>query len=128
MKAVEKIQIAVIAACICAAPAVVIATSFVPEEITGDRTQAAATAGATVYLFHSNNGAIKNVTGVNDILTVYRENRCGTVMEAGKIKIISFSGDNYLKAEVIEGEIKNGDMAKKGRISYLITPAAFVCK
>jgi hypothetical protein len=109
-------------------PAIVSATSFVPEEITGEKPQAMVKVGTTVYMFHSGNGAQKNVVAVNDILTVYHEEPCRTVSEVGKIKIVSFYGDNYLKAEVIEGEIKNGDMAKKGRISYLISPTAFVCK
>jgi hypothetical protein len=130
MKALEKIQIAAIAACICIAPVIVTATSFFPEELAGnaDRTQTVMKAGATVHLFHSGTSAVGSTVGINDILTVYREEPCRTFKAVGKIRIVSFDGDNYLKAEVIVGEIRPGDMAKRDLISYLITPAAFICK
>ena len=128
MKTIEKILIVIMVTCICVSPALVTATTFVPEEITGDRTQTVMKAGASVYLFYSRNGDKTVAPGINDILTVYHEDRCGTFNEVGKIRIRSFNGDNYLRAEVIDGMIRPGDTAKKARISYLIIPAAFVCK
>jgi hypothetical protein len=130
MKALEKIHIAAIAACICIAPVIVTATSYFPDELAGnaDRTQTVMKAEATVHLFHSGAGAVKNAVEITDILTVYREDPCRTIKEIGKIRIVSFDGDNFLRAVVIEGEIRPGDTAKIGQISYLITPPAFICK
>ena len=130
MKTLEKIQIAAIAACICASPVIVTATSFFPDELAGnaDRAQTVMKAGATVHLFHSGASAVGSTVGINDILTVYREEPCRTLNEVGKIKIVSFYSANYIRAEVVEGELRQGDTAKKDRISYLIVPTPFICR
>jgi hypothetical protein len=84
--------------------------------------------GAHVYLFHSGTEDIKNAIRINDVLTVYRESPCCNLKETGKIKIVSFTGDNYMKAEVVEGVIKPGDIAKKGTIAGLILVSGCDCK
>jgi hypothetical protein len=130
MQTKGKILIIVMVSCICVMPAIVAATSFFPEELTGagEGTQTVMKVGTNVYIFHSGTSDVKHAVGVNDILTVYREEPCRTVNEVGKIKILSFNGANYIRAEVVEGEIRQGDTAKKDRISFLIIPAAFICK
>jgi hypothetical protein len=80
-------------------------------------------AGQTVYLFHSGTEEVRMTIQNNDILTVYRINPFCEVKTVGKIKIISHVGDTYLKGEVIEGEIKPDDIAKKGNVSCLVISA-----
>ena len=77
--------------------------------------------GTTAYLFHSGTADVKSAIGINNILTVYREDTSGDMKEVGKIKVLSFVGENYVKGEVVEGEIKAGDIAKKGSVSCLVT-------
>lgn len=84
--------------------------------------------GAHVYLFHSGTEDVKNAIRINDVLTVYRESPCCNLKEIGKIKVLSFTGDNYMKAEVVEGAIKPGDIAKKGTVSCLILVSGCDCK
>ncbi len=122
MKAKAKILLIVMVSFFCLMPAISAATSYFPEELTG------AKAGTSVYLFHSGTAEIKDAAATGDILTVYREDPCRTVLEAGKIRIVSFGGDNYIRAEVVDGNIRPGDMARKGSVLYLVTPAAFICK
>ncbi len=79
--------------------------------------------GETAYLFHSGTDEVKKTIHVNSILTVYRISPTCEVKETGKIRIISYIGETYLKAEVIEGEIRPDDVAKKGKVSCLVISA-----
>jgi hypothetical protein len=54
---------------------------------------------------------------------VYRISPACEVTTTGKIKILSYVGEMYLKAEVIEGEIKPADIAKKDNVSCLVISA-----
>jgi len=40
--------------------------------------------------------------------------------EVGKIRFRSTVGDNYIKGEVIDCEIKEGDIARKGSVGLLV--------
>jgi hypothetical protein len=80
-------------------------------------------AGEIVHLFESGTDDVKQAIHPNDILTVYRVNPTCEVKVVGKIKVISYVGDTYLKGEIIEGEIKPDDIAKKGTISCLVISA-----
>ena len=40
--------------------------------------------------------------------------------EVGKVKVVKFLGDNYLEAVVVEGEIKDGDVARKSSATCLV--------
>lgn len=81
------------------------------------------TKGGTAYMFHSGTNDVKKTIHVNDIFTVYRISPSCEVKEAGKIKVLSFVGETYIKGEVIEGEIKPDDIAKKGKVSCLVISA-----
>lgn len=81
------------------------------------------TPGSIIHMFHSGTDEIKNAVRADDILIVYRINTSCEVKEVGKIKIISYVGETYLSGEVVEGEIKPNDIAKKGKISLLIISA-----
>ena len=76
--------------------------------------------GSIVYVFHSGTPDVKNAIAVNDTLTVYRESSSCEMKEVGKIKVLSYAGENYLKVEVIEGEIKLNDIARKEHVSFLV--------
>jgi hypothetical protein len=84
--------------------------------------------GATVCLFQSGTADVKKAISINDVLVVYREGPKHELKEVGKIKILSYSGENYLKGEVIEGEIKAGDIAKKGEVASLVIASGDKCK
>lgn len=84
--------------------------------------------GEVVCLFQSGTAEIKKEIHVNDILTVYREDQHHQLKEVGKIKILSYIGNDYLKGEVIEGELEAGDTAKKGDIASLVISSSDQCK
>jgi hypothetical protein len=79
--------------------------------------------GDIVYLFHSGTTGVMRTIHGNDVLTVYRIDPSCRVTEVGKIRILSYTGETYLKAEVVEGEIKRDDIAKKDDVSCLVISA-----
>src|SRR5512147_752280 len=84
-----------------------------PSPVPGEREEKAAKGikekGETVCLFQSGTTDVRKTINVNDILTVYRENITHKMVEVGKIRILSYVGDDYLKGEVVEGELQTGD-------------------
>ncbi len=79
--------------------------------------------GGKVHLFHSSNVEAQKEIAINDVLQVYRvsgKNRLEK--EIGAVKVLSFIGEHYFEAEIIKGEIKVGDLAKKGDASLLVQP------
>ena len=82
--------------------------------------------GKKLHLFHSGTADVKKDICLNDVITVYRETPTGghmTVKEVGKVKVISYAGEHYFEAEVVKGEIKVGDVAKKEGAYCLVQPA-----
>lgn len=84
--------------------------------------------GTVVCLFQSGTADVKKVINMNDILSVYRENKSHELKEVGKVKVLYFVGENYVKGEVVEGEIKADDIAKKGDVAILIISSDDKCK
>jgi hypothetical protein len=84
--------------------------------------------GTVVCLFQSGTADVKRAINVNDVLPVYREGKSHELKEVGKIKVLSFVGEDYLKGEVVEGELKAGDIAKKGDVASLIISSDDKCK
>ena len=80
-------------------------------------------AGETVYLFHSGTEDIKRTIHPSDLLTVYRIKPSCEVIEVGKLMVLSYIGETYLKGQVVEGEIRPDDIAKRGNASCLIISA-----
>ncbi len=81
--------------------------------------------GTKVYLFHSGTEEVKKTIKTNEVLGVYREYPADFspgIKETGKVKILSALGEYYFAAEVIEGEIQPGYLAKKGTVACFITP------
>ncbi len=82
--------------------------------------------GKKVHLFHSGTADVKKEVCLKDVIPVYRETMAGghtTVKEVGKVKVLGYVSEHYFDAEVVSGEIKVGDIAKKETASCLIQPA-----
>lgn len=106
------------------APLTVFAVSYPPPLYhRQDRGETVMKVGQIVYLFHSGTGDVKKTIHANDILTVYRINPSCEVNPVGIIKVLSYIGETYIKAEVLEGEIRPDDIAKKGNVSCLVISA-----
>jgi hypothetical protein len=83
--------------------------------------------GTIVCLFQSGTADVKKAISVNDILPVFRESKSHEPKEVGKIKVLSYEGEDYLKGVVVEGELKAGDIAKKGDVASLIISSGDKC-
>ncbi|HXY53706.1 MAG TPA: hypothetical protein VEM40_03430 [Nitrospirota bacterium] len=129
MKTIVKMLIAVLILC-TGAPLLANAVSWSPSEI--EREEKAAKGimekSAVVCLFQSGTADVKKEIHVNDILIVYRESRSHQLQEVGKIRVLTYVGEDYLKGEVVEGEVKAGDIAKKGDVASLIITESEICK
>ena len=108
------------------APHTVLAVSYVPAPLYHQEQELGAVmqVGAIVYLFHSGIEQVKTAIHPEDILTVYRITSLCEMKIVGKIKVISYVGETYLKGEVVEGEIRASDVAKIGKISCLVINAS----
>jgi hypothetical protein len=129
MKNSMKILIAAMFSCVFIFPVIGSSAPVFPESLheNGMRTDAVYKIGARVYLFHSGTYEVRSAIRINDVLTVYRESPCCNLTEIGKIKVLAFTGDNNIKAVVVEGIIKPGDIAKKGTISCLVMVSGCDC-
>lgn len=80
--------------------------------------------GNKLHLFHSGNVEAQKEIAIGDLIPVYREfGKTRQVKEVGAVKVLSFIGEHYFEAEIITGEIKVGDIAKKDATSLLVQPA-----
>jgi hypothetical protein len=106
-------------------PLTAVAASYLPEFIyhQNEITETVMKVGQTAYLFHSGTEDVKRTIHVNDILIVYRISPLCEVKKVGTIKVISNIADTYFKSEVVEGEIRPNDIAKKGNVSCLVISA-----
>ncbi len=129
MKTATKILAVVLILCIDV-PLLANAVSWSPLE--EERAEKAAKGimgkGAIVCLFQSGTADVKKEIHINDVLIVYRENQNHQLKEAGKIKILFYVGEDYLKGEVVEGELMPGDIAKKGAVASLVISTDDKCK
>ncbi|MBI1921954.1 MAG: hypothetical protein HYS23_12835 [Geobacter sp.] len=82
--------------------------------------------GKKVRLFHSGTQDVKKVICIGDVIPVYREVYAyGAIKrtEVGRIKVLSYLGEHYLEAEIVEGKIRRGDVAQKESAACLVHPA-----
>jgi hypothetical protein len=84
--------------------------------------------GARVCLFQSGTADVRKEIHINDILAVYRQDQDHQMKEVGKIKILYYVGEDYMKGEVVEGEVKAGDIAKKGDVASVVISSSDKCK
>ena len=129
MKKIAKLLVVLLISCI-GLPQLVNAVSWSPlqeerEEKTGEGIMVK---GTVVCLFQSGTEDVKKTITAGDVLVVYRENKSHELKEVGKIKVLSYVGEDYLKGEVVEGELKAGDIAKKGDVASLIISSVTSCK
>lgn len=104
-------------------PLTVSATSYMPFFHSQDRAGAVMKPGEDVYLFHSGTDDIRKTVLANDVLVVYRIDSSCEVREVGMIQATAYIGETYLRGQVIKGEIRQDDIAKKGKISFLVISA-----
>jgi hypothetical protein len=103
-----------------------------PSPIPGEREEKAAKGirekGESVCLFQSGTEDVKKTININDILVVFREGPKHDFREVGKVRVISYVGDDYIKGEVVEGEVQAGDIAKKGDAASLVISSFDKCE
>jgi hypothetical protein len=105
-----------------------VSPSPVPEELAEKAAKGIKVKGETVCLFQSGTEYVKKAIGIGDVLVVYREGPKHDLKEVGKIKVLSYIGEDYLKGEVVEGEVMAGDIAKKGDVASLVISSGDKCK
>ena len=59
---------------------------------------------------------------------MYREGGKRGHEEVGKIKVLRYVGEDYIKGEVLEGRVQTGDVAKKGAVAGLVISSGERCK
>ena len=87
-----------------------------------------ANTGDTVNLFHGGSKLAKEEFCLNAVVPVYRYEGNVSSMgstglvrkEVGKIKVIKDLGEYYVEAAVVEGSIKNGDVAVQPQSGCLV--------
>ncbi len=108
------------------------ANAVSPSPIPGEREEKVAQGirvrGETVCLFQSGTADVKKAISIGDVLVVYRESKSHELREVGKIKVLSYVGEDYLKSEVVEGELTPGDIAKKGDVASLVVSSGDNCE
>ncbi len=103
-------------------PSKTFAVSYTPHELTHQAVSETdvVKAGSIAFMFHSGTEDVRWAIGINDLLPVYREDRFRQMHQVGMIRVLSNAGENYCRIVVIEGEIRFGDIARKGGVSCLI--------
>lgn len=78
--------------------------------------------GDIVHLFHGGNKVAKEEFCLNETVPVYRYfgRRYKQAAEVGKIKITGYVGDHYLEGVVVEGKIKDDDVAMKPNSACIV--------
>jgi len=98
--------------------------TFPKERPAYPKVDGAIVTGSRLYLFHNSTQEGKNDLNINDTLVVYRESPTDSSLdpqETGKVRILSTLGGKYYEAEVIEGSIQPGSLARKGAVICFIT-------
>jgi len=130
MKKIAGIFIVMILSVVVGFPLRATAVSYspVPAEREEKSAKGIIEKGAMVCLFQSGTADVKKAISIGDLIIVYREGPKHELKEVGKIKVLLYAGEDYLKGEVVEGEIKTGDIAKKGDVASLVISSGDKCK
>jgi hypothetical protein len=81
------------------------------------------TVGEKVRLFHSGAESVKEVFCVGAVIPVFKEVSAWGVtkrIEVGKIKVLSYEGNQAIVAEVVEGTVKAGNIAEKEATACMV--------
>lgn len=108
-------------------PMTVLAVSYPVNLYHRQDRNATAVKGDTVHLFQSGTEDVRKTIHANDVLTVYRTSASCEVTEVGKVRVIAYIGDIYIKAEVVAGEVKPDDIGKIKSVSCLVISAG-ICE
>jgi hypothetical protein len=79
--------------------------------------------GNKVNLFHSGTADVRKEICLGDVITIYREiggAKNFKSLEVGTVKVTGYAGEHYFEAEIVKGEIKPGDIAKKNTTYCLV--------
>ena len=78
--------------------------------------------GDIVHLFHGGNKLAKEEFCPNEIVPVYRYygSRWKEAREVGKVKVTQYLGDHFIEGVVVEGNLKDGDVAIKPNSACMI--------
>ncbi len=77
--------------------------------------------GNKVHLFHSGTGDVKKEIALNDVIPVYRlTGKHPQLKEVGQVKVLSYIDEHHFEAQIVKGEIKVGDIAKKESAGLLV--------
>jgi hypothetical protein len=109
-------------------PAYAVSPSPIPGEHEEKIARGIRVKGETICLFQSGTADVKKAISIGDVLMVYRENRKQESKEVGKIRVLSYVGEDYMRGEVVEGELQAGDIAKKEGVASLVISSDEKCK
>lgn len=121
MRGILRLTVVTAVAVMLALPLTVLALEMQPQI----KSEVVMKVGNKVHLFHSGTEDVKKEVCLNDVIPVYRDIMAGghtTTKEVGKVKVLSYAGEHYFEAEVAEGEVRTGDVAKKKTAGCLIQP------
>lgn len=79
-------------------------------------------AGTKVDMFFGVMEEAKKQICIGDVIPVFREqpySRSLKVKAVGKVKVLGVAGEHHFEGEVVEGEVKAGDIAKKETGAYV---------
>lgn len=114
-------------------PAATEAVSYVPhnvvDQVTAD-TNAHKRQGTMVFIFHGATPEALHLL-VGQEISVFRESGAGCPAEkhqVGKIRILKLSGNHHLEAVVLEGDLRDGDIAHLGGSYGLVVPVKEHCE
>ncbi len=129
MKRIAKILVGVLIVC-TVMPWLALAVAWSPEAAEREEkvSKGIKMAGEIVCLFQSGTAEVRKIIHVGDVLPVYRENRDHQPHPVGKVKIIDYVGEDYMKAVVVEGELMTGDIAKKEDVASLLLSSEDKCQ
>jgi len=120
---VHKLAAVLLLAAAVSAPSTALAVAYYPLYHLQEGDETASPVGQTIYLFYSGTDEERRSLHEGDTLSVTRIGRSCDAAVIGKIRVLGLLGETYLKAEVVEGRIKTGDIARKDAISCLVIPA-----
>lgn len=81
-----------------------------------NKAEVVAKTGNTVRLLHKGKREAQADFCLDEIVPIYRWHAGGPRVryrETGKVKITRYEGDHYLEATLMEGDVKEGDIARK---------------
>ena len=118
MKTLKQVVVGI---AILSLPVLMSACATVPPQPQVKATILART-GDIVHLFHGGNKMAKEEFCLKEIVPVYRYfgRRYKEAAEVGKIRITGYVGDHYLEGVVVEGNIKDDDVAMKPNSACII--------